>query len=96
MLKNLQRTGSVTWDRTVREYVNKLPLPDSAKSTLKKYLGYQMVMGVLDVVIDFSGTIEDGIICTNSKNRLSSMVSRYGSKSVSWVTIIKKLYWMMT
>ncbi|MFJ7887805.1 hypothetical protein ACIQYL_06960 [Lysinibacillus xylanilyticus] len=61
MVKNLQRIGSFTWDRTVREYVNKLPLPDSAKSTFKKYLGYQMVMGVLDVVIDFSGTIEDGI-----------------------------------
>ncbi|TKI69115.1 hypothetical protein FC756_09625 [Lysinibacillus mangiferihumi] len=61
MIKNIQRIGSIAWDRTVREYVNKLPISDSAKKTLKKYLGYQMVMQVLDVVIGFSGTIEEGI-----------------------------------
>ena len=61
MLKNIKRIGQVSWDRTVREYVNALPIPDSAKSVLKKYLGYQFVISTLNIVVDFGGTIEEGL-----------------------------------
>lgn len=61
MISKLQKIGKVSWDRTVRNYIAKLPISSSAKSTLKKYLAYQFVMSTLNVVIDFSGTIEDAI-----------------------------------
>ncbi|MGM7637331.1 hypothetical protein [Bacillus sp. Hm123] len=61
MLKNIQRIGRVAWDRTVRQYVDKLPISKSAKSTLKKYIAYQSVTEVLNVVIDFSGTITNAL-----------------------------------
>ena len=61
MISKLQKIGRVSWDRTVRNYIAKLPISSSAKSTLKKYLAYQFVMSTLNVVIDFSGTIEDAI-----------------------------------
>ncbi|WP_369899710.1 hypothetical protein [Bacillus manliponensis] len=61
MIKNLQRVGRVAWDRTVRNYISKLPISQSAKNTLKKYLAYQFVMETLDIVVNFSGTITDAI-----------------------------------
>ncbi|OZI11417.1 hypothetical protein CEW92_11695 [Bacillaceae bacterium SAS-127] len=61
MLKNIQRIGRVAWDRTVRQYVDKLPISKSAKSTLKKYIAYQSLTEVLNVVIDFSGTITNAL-----------------------------------
>ncbi|MEH7462878.1 hypothetical protein V7166_12585 [Bacillus thuringiensis] len=60
-LKNLQRIGRVAWDRTVREYINKLPISQSAKKTAKAYLAYEAVMKTLNVVINFEGTITDGL-----------------------------------
>ncbi|MEB9504441.1 hypothetical protein P4J13_10840 [Bacillus anthracis] len=61
LIKNLQRVGKVSWDRSMRNYINKTPLPDSAKNTLKKYLAYQVVMETLNVVVNFSGTITDAL-----------------------------------
>ncbi|EJV56039.1 hypothetical protein COE20_08940 [Bacillus cereus] len=61
MLKNLNRIGRVAWDRSVRQYVDKLPISWDSKKALKGYLSYTVVVKTLNVVIGFSGTITTAI-----------------------------------
>lgn len=60
-IKNLQRIGRVSWDRTVRQYIAKLPISQSAKNTAKAYLAYETVMKTLNIVVNFEGTITDAL-----------------------------------
>ncbi|WP_426981243.1 hypothetical protein [Bacillus pseudomycoides] len=61
MLKNLNRIGRVAWDRSVRQYVDKLPISWDNKKALKGYLSYTVVVKTLNIVIGFSGTITNAI-----------------------------------
>lgn len=67
MIKKLKKIGRISWDRTVRNYVNKLPISKGSKSTLKKYLSYEFVMKTLNIVVDFEGTITNALT-TQLKN----------------------------
>ncbi|MDO4665039.1 MAG: hypothetical protein Q4A71_02360 [Actinomycetaceae bacterium] len=52
-LKALKGIGKKAWNATI----NKLPIADS----VKKYLGYETVMKVLNIAFGFEGTIENMI-----------------------------------
>ncbi|MBE7683264.1 hypothetical protein [Paenibacillus sp. P13VS] len=62
LIKKLKNVGSRAWDAQIKEYVDKIPLlTDGAKTTLKYYLSYQVLMQALDIMVDFTGTAEDGL-----------------------------------
>ncbi|MET3211165.1 UNVERIFIED_CONTAM: Zn/Cd-binding protein ZinT [Paenibacillus sp. PvR008] len=62
LISKLKNIGSRAYNEQIRIYVDKIPfLTDGAKETLKYYLGYQVLMQALDIMVDFSGTAEDGI-----------------------------------
>ena len=81
-IKNLQRTGKVAWDRSMRLTVNKLPVPESVKKVLRKYLAYQSVMEVLNIVVNLSGTFEDAIAKQLQKMGMNSTVSGMASRLI--------------
>lgn len=59
--QKLKNVGSRAWNEQIKVYVDKLPLTAGAKTTLKTYLSYQVLMQALDIMVDFSGTAEDGL-----------------------------------
>ncbi|GAS82411.1 hypothetical protein BK131_03375 [Paenibacillus amylolyticus] len=61
LIKKLKNVGSRAWNEQIKVYVDKLPLTAGAKTTLKTYLSYQVLMQALDIMVDFSGTAEDGL-----------------------------------
>lgn len=82
MIKNVQRIGQIAWDRSVSQYVNKLPFSSTAKKTLKKYLKYKVVMDVLNTVIDFSGTITNGLEEQLKKMGMSSFLAGFTARVI--------------
>lgn len=82
MIKNLNRIGRVAWDRSVREYVNKLPITSGAKSVLRKYLGYQFVMETLNVVVNLEGTITDALTKYLKKLGLSNWMAGMTARAI--------------
>ncbi|MFF3022460.1 hypothetical protein ACFVRR_07330 [Gottfriedia sp. NPDC057948] len=87
MLKTLKRIGQVSWDRSISTAINKLPITSNAKTLIKKYLKYQAVMSTLNIVIDFSGTIEDGLTSAFKKMGLSAALSGIAARDVVFVLI---------
>ncbi|MDL4839295.1 hypothetical protein [Aquibacillus rhizosphaerae] len=67
MIKKLRGYGAYAWNSTVKEYINKLPIPSGAKTTLENYTKYQVVMDSLNVVINFQGDITSALT-TQMKN----------------------------
>ncbi|WP_413374641.1 hypothetical protein [Paenibacillus taichungensis] len=62
LISKLKNVGSRAWNEQIKVYVDKLPLlTDGAKTTLKGYLSYQVLMQALDIMVDFTGTAEDGL-----------------------------------
>ncbi|MGW8957657.1 hypothetical protein [Paenibacillus sp. NPDC055715] len=62
LISKLKNIGSRAYNEQIKIYVDKIPfLTDGAKETLKYYVGYQMLMQALDIMVNFSGTAEDGI-----------------------------------
>lgn len=61
LIKKLKNVGSRAWNEQIKVYVDKLPLTAGAKTTLKTYLSYQVLMQALDIMVDFTGTAEDGL-----------------------------------
>lgn len=62
LISQLKNIGSRAWNEQIKIYVDKIPfLTDGAKETLKYYLGYQVIMQALDIMVDFTGTAEDGL-----------------------------------
>jgi hypothetical protein len=62
LISKLKNIGSRAWNEQIKIYVDKIPLlTDGAQETLKYYLGYQVLMEALDIMVDFSGTAEDGL-----------------------------------
>ncbi|MDY8048549.1 hypothetical protein UY416_19865 [Paenibacillus polymyxa] len=62
LISKLKNIGSRAWNEQIKIYVDKIPLlTDGAKETLKYYLGYQVIMQALDIMVDFTGTAEDGL-----------------------------------
>ncbi|CAI6052409.1 hypothetical protein PAECIP112173_01446 [Paenibacillus sp. JJ-100] len=61
LIKKLKNVGSRAWNEQIKVYVDKLPLTNGAKTTLKTYLSYQVLMEALDIMVDFTGTAEDGL-----------------------------------
>ncbi|MCP3810140.1 MULTISPECIES: hypothetical protein [Paenibacillus] len=62
LISKLKNIGSCAWNEQIKIYVDKIPLlTDGAKETLKYYLGYQVIMQALDIMVDFTGTAEDGL-----------------------------------
>ncbi|SDF57212.1 hypothetical protein SAMN04488689_105393 [Paenibacillus sp. cl6col] len=62
LIKKLKNVGSRAWNEQIANYVNKIPLlSEGAKDKLKYYLGYQVLMEALDVMLNFTGIAEDGL-----------------------------------
>ena len=61
-IKELRGIGPKVWNEKMKSYTNKLPLTAKAKKTVYYYLSYQVLMETLNIVVDFEGTAQDGII----------------------------------
>lgn len=61
MINKLRSMGERAWNETIKEYVNKLPLPKSAKNFIITWTSYHVVMDALNVVVDFEGNITDAL-----------------------------------
>ncbi|MEC0124161.1 hypothetical protein [Paenibacillus pabuli] len=78
----LKNVGSRAWNATISEYVDKLPVTDGAKATLKLYLGYQTLLTALDWMIDFTGTAEDGLSYGLQQVGLPAWLADFASKAI--------------
>lgn len=62
LIKKLKNVGSRAWNEQIKIYVDKIPLlTTNAKTTLKTYLSYQVLMEALDIMVGFTGTAEAGL-----------------------------------
>lgn len=86
-IKTLQRIGQVSWDRSMRVTINKLPVPNTWKTNLKRFLAYKVVMDVLEVAVDFSGTVTGMIEKGLKKVGIPSYLAGVGARAIVFILL---------
>ncbi|MFZ2464312.1 MAG: hypothetical protein WAW77_11980 [Caldibacillus thermoamylovorans] len=82
MINKLKNIGSRAWNEQIKQYIDKLPLTDNAKKNLKYYLSYQVLMEALNILIDFTGTAEDGLANALTRIGVPSYLADVASRAI--------------
>lgn len=61
MIKQIKKIGQEEYDKRVKKAINKLPVSKKVKTVLFSYLSCKVIMGTLNIVVDFNGNATEGL-----------------------------------